>query len=624
MCVPVGTEYEETRQAAIAQMAQIYVEAQCVLVLDPEVQQLNYRSLPDEQIFASVLSSSWNSRSWTFQEACMARVFYVQFADGYCVIDKRWHDFMKRMDKSSDAECDTLNTGQRALGLRDKLMAEVSDWFREMPVMTKIRSYDARTLMTKSEDWQNFVRVWNGLRTRSTTKTDDLYGIMAIMVDLSAYEILKLDPKERMKAILRSQSTLPLSLLYQNCAKLYDIHGRPLWAPSEIAGGHLEINGAYMSVQEDGLLIDVHKLDATLHAWPAAYMFSTTHPLPGSFALRQAGLDLAVSVKLCQSSEEQDTDLTLSWIILFDGPLSHGQTMQNAPGVLLSLLKVEGSMFLTKYLCPLKVSIATPEETISGQEDPTAGAVEAQTIPLCNHTIKVQTGRQATAPPHHPVPHLPLVDLTSWYKPRLRISQRLNSRGINIRNFSNVFEFGAITLTSVLYMASIIGCAVHHHQPLVRKILYLLVLRYFSHFPELYWASIIIIRWDRERTSRWSTRLYGEANVGVWQGVSHVLLNPHIITKIVPLSVGSTSFGLYYTHRWTWAKWFGIIMFTEIGVRLAYTWTITFSTIPNMGRIGRVTREDISDLPEDMTNFSRVWRERNESSWWVRQTEHEK
>lgn len=59
------------------------------------------------------------------------------------------------------------------------------------------------------------------------------------MVDLSAYEILRLNPKERMKAILRSQSTLPLPLLYQDCPKIGDFEGKPLWAPSEIEGGIL-------------------------------------------------------------------------------------------------------------------------------------------------------------------------------------------------------------------------------------------------------------------------------------------------------------------------------------------------------------------------------------------------
>ena len=210
--------------------------------------------------------------------------------------------------------------------------------------------------------------------------------------------------------------------------------------------------------------------------------------------------------------------------------------------------------------------------------------------------------------------------MSTWYKPRIRLSRRLNSTAIRIRNLANCFEFGAIILTSVLYMAAIIGCAVHHQQPVARKILYLSVARYLSHLPEIVWASIVIIRWDRQRMSRWSTKLYSDETINVWQRVGQVLINPHVITKVVPLSVGSVSFGLYYTYGWVWAKWFGIIMSTEIGVRLTYTWSITFVTIPNIGKIGRVSREDISDLPEDMTNYSRNWHERNQGSKFFQKT----
>ncbi|KAI4108555.1 MAG: hypothetical protein L6R37_000991 [Teloschistes peruensis] len=300
LCVPVGQQHVAMRQKAIAQMAQIYVQAQCVLVLDPELPNIRFEGLPREQIFASVLCSAWNSRSWTLQEACMARVFYVQFADGYYILDREWHDFMKGLTAAVD-----FDSGESAFRgfrgeMRDNLMLEVSDWYRQMPVMTKIRSYDSRTLMTKSEDWQNFSRVWNALRTRSTTKMDDLYGIIAIMVDLSAYEILKLDPQERMKAILRSQSSLPLSLLYQQCTKLVDSKGIPSWAPSDLAGGHLEMNTGFMSLRDDGLLIDVQcPADGTMHCSDIIkIIFAIFIPPIGVLLEKGIGSDLCINILL--------------------------------------------------------------------------------------------------------------------------------------------------------------------------------------------------------------------------------------------------------------------------------------------------------------------------------------
>lgn len=399
LCVPVGREHQETRQTAIAQMAQIYVEAQCVLVVDPELQKMTHKGLPDEQIFGSILCSSWNSRSWTFQEACMARVFYVQFADGHDVIDEKWHSFMKSIDPMIHSDIMHASIDKPAVDPHETLMLEVSDWFRAMPVMTKIRGYDTRTLMSRSEDWQNFVRVWNGLRTRSTTKTDDLYGIIAIMVDLSAHEILRLDPRERMKAVLRSQSSLPLPLLYQDCPKICDLEGKALWAPSEIGRGHIEMDHGYMSLENDGLLINARRSDTARHTWPGVYSFSSDEPLPTLFTLRLAHLGLSATIKLSEGSHSQATELTGSWVILAKETLRVGPRGQTVPGVLLSLRAVEESILDTTYVCPLRLSSKDLDDEDSGEKafqdntQSSALSLAANPVSLNDSSIRIQTGR---------------------------------------------------------------------------------------------------------------------------------------------------------------------------------------------------------------------------------------
>ena len=207
------------------------------------------------------------------------------------------------------------------------------------------------------------------------------------------------------------------------------------------------------------------------------------------------------------------------------------------------------------------------------------------------------------------------IDMSSWYKPKLRISKRLLSTRVIIRNFGNIFESGAVLLTSNLYLFAIIGCAAHHRRPLARSILYLLVTRYFSIFLELYWVARLVIQWDRERTSRWSTRLYAETRTSMWYSIGKDLLHPFFLTKTIPLLIGSISISLYYTYCWTWAKWFGIVAFTEIATRLVFTCVGMSAVYPlvNCGRYS-LTRPDLSDMPEDMTNYSRTWRETNEKA----------
>ncbi|KAL8871472.1 MAG: hypothetical protein Q9174_002701 [Haloplaca sp. 1 TL-2023] len=603
LCVPVGSEYEGEKQKAIAQMAQIYVEAQCVLVIDPELQQMEFQNLPDEQIFANVLCSAWNSRSWTFQEACMARTFYVQFADGYCMLDQRWHDLMKRKEVAASTDTPNLRTGPPTFNMREGLMDEVSNWYPEMPVMTKIRSYDVRRLMTKCDDWENFARVWNGLRTRSTTQSDDLYGIIAIMVDLSAHEILRLKPKDRMQAILRSQSTLPLPLLYQDCAKIIDSTGVPSWAPSKIEGGHIAMTNGYMKVEDHGLLIDTFGSDAAHHLWPMVYMFSTENTLSPSSLIRLDPMGQIIGLQL--SPKCSHVCPPGPWILMIQKMLHQGQITDDARGVLLRVKRVEGCIYLTEYFSPVRILIRSEPE-VTGRQ----GAVVKQplsTQPVVARPILLEGTKIKI-----------ISDLTSWHKPKLRMKKQLLSPWVVLRNMSNALAFVGVILTSVLYMLAIIACAVHHRQPVARTMLYLLIPRYFSHFLELLVVGRYVIAWDRDRISRWSTQLCGDSKLNAWQRVGHFLLTPTIITNFIPLIIASVSFGLYKTHGWIWAKWFAVTALAEIGVRLTYTWLLTFGGYPGLELLG-LSKEDLSDLPEDMTNYSRVWNENNQRGWTARQ-----
>ncbi|KAL9037886.1 MAG: hypothetical protein Q9180_003466, partial [Flavoplaca navasiana] len=381
LCVPVGIEHTQAYKRALAQMAQIYVQAQCVLVVDPELQKMKYKELPDEELFATVQCSSWNSRSWTFQEAAMARVFYIQFLDGYSIIDKKWHDFMKDMEKEKEKNATATQVSRDIVDMHKTLMVDVSNWFATMPVMTKIRTYDARTLMTHSEDWQNFVRVWNGLRTRSTTKSDDLYGIIAIMVDLTAYEILQLEPQLRMKAILRSQSTLPISLLYQDCPRILDSEGQPMWAPSQIAGGHLDMSNRYMRLHDDGLFIASERKGIARYSWPLIYVFSLKQPLPASFNVRLVNDNNTLSIRLCSKGNIKTTDRPGSWLIFINKTPSVQEVSQALRGALLRRTGNKGSRITASYICPIEITVQNETKPIE----------EAKSISLDIYVIKIET-----------------------------------------------------------------------------------------------------------------------------------------------------------------------------------------------------------------------------------------
>ncbi|KAL9603999.1 MAG: hypothetical protein Q9219_000761 [cf. Caloplaca sp. 3 TL-2023] len=316
LCVPVGSEYKAAYTETLRRMAQIYVTAQCVLVLDPELQNIKHCTLQREQKYAHILSSSWMSRCWTFQEACVARVWFVQFADGHLAVDEQYFEFQREVDESIERnkDTDTLSDSLSRLPFTARssesqtvwLMYDLTHWFRDIPVLAKIRHRDPRELMSKMEDWQNFALAWNGLRDRSTTKAEDLDGIIAVAVDLSAGDILKLRQDERLKAIYRSQKTLPCSLLYQTSPKILDERGYETWAPSRIKGEQLDLYSGYLTVSAAGLLLSPDNW-VNMRA-PQAILVN----MPGNLAQH-------LEIDIHESHSKRRVELLM-------GPLCHGQT----------------------------------------------------------------------------------------------------------------------------------------------------------------------------------------------------------------------------------------------------------------------------------------------------------
>ncbi|KAH6676641.1 hypothetical protein B0J14DRAFT_690910 [Halenospora varia] len=69
-----------------------------------------------------------------------------------------------------------------------------------------------------------------------TTMMDDIHGIFATLLDFHTEEILLLDRKERMKAILCAQESLPIRLLYNRNARRSTLGSLDRWVPDVPAG----------------------------------------------------------------------------------------------------------------------------------------------------------------------------------------------------------------------------------------------------------------------------------------------------------------------------------------------------------------------------------------------------
>ncbi|KAL8995269.1 MAG: hypothetical protein Q9188_006857 [Gyalolechia gomerana] len=242
LCIPVDPQHYELRLKAIGNMALTYAAAERCLVLDPELQHISMKGLKLTQLNAHVLCSVWLTRSWTFQEARLSRAWYAQFADGL---------YNPNCEENATLNFRLYNPN---LVYRDdchKLAGEMIRWYHDMPAVRQTDLYANQLTRFLSD---SFISVWNHLASRSTSKMDDVNGILANTLDLSAKEVLELPPERRMQAVLRVQEKLPVGMMYNRVRKISNRSCR--WVPLYPEGTGLSSVYGFLRPSQEGFFLD--------------------------------------------------------------------------------------------------------------------------------------------------------------------------------------------------------------------------------------------------------------------------------------------------------------------------------------------------------------------------------
>ena len=220
LCVPVQSA--DYRTKAIASMARIYAGASNVLVLDPELQQVTRKSLTTTQLDHVVACSPWMARSWTLQEGALAIDLRLAFKDTTVrlptttdypllrrsLIQKPWYEDIDH----------TVPEGPKGslFGYAYQYIWSIFFAFAYRPDEKAWRPATQRR--SPEYSYNRFVAAWNDLTGRSTTQSQDLAAILAALMNLSAGEVLNLPEDQRMKALLKKQSVLPIDILFASPA----------------------------------------------------------------------------------------------------------------------------------------------------------------------------------------------------------------------------------------------------------------------------------------------------------------------------------------------------------------------------------------------------------------------
>lgn len=202
----------------------IFAGADNVLVIDTRLQTMEQKSLSKLQLRLQVACSPWMSRCWTFQEACLARAWHIYLrstlyepAQDY----RRESDTLFRIWTAKSVWTDESELEREAIWFYNRL------W----PLVDQRPGYKASFWGPEKDNVEQFARIWQQLNERSTTRLGDRLIILAILLDLNPGEIMALELKERMRAILQTQNTLPLSLLFQNRTGPMNENFKCRWIP---------------------------------------------------------------------------------------------------------------------------------------------------------------------------------------------------------------------------------------------------------------------------------------------------------------------------------------------------------------------------------------------------------
>ncbi|KAI9821923.1 MAG: hypothetical protein M1827_002505 [Pycnora praestabilis] len=201
LCVPLSPA--ERRKDAIKSMRSIYSRAIRVLVLDAELMRSPMASNSEEKL-TRMTCSTWIRRLWTLQEAALARTVLYQFAEESVII------------------------------LDDPPTAQVYERFydNEIGYYSHLFDFSWWKQASVSTELQRIIKVWQALKSRSTSKEADEPFCVATLLDMDLGEFLKVSDTERTKKLWSMHTQLPAAVLFLPGEKLPEENYG--WAPASV------------------------------------------------------------------------------------------------------------------------------------------------------------------------------------------------------------------------------------------------------------------------------------------------------------------------------------------------------------------------------------------------------
>ncbi|RTE69028.1 hypothetical protein BHE90_016592 [Fusarium euwallaceae] len=221
LCIPVThpgdddrtrREIRRLKGEAIKQITQIYAGASEVLVLDRDLETLETPTtlIQPWECAVRILSSTWAQRGWTLEEGSIAQSCVFRIADRPYDMDMLTDDTCFKQLPASVTSPLWKAWWNFQMVLPAILGRELGEEKRRLTVEPSFR----RRHLESYQRIPQFVRIWNSLVTRSTTREEDGVIILTNLLDFHVSRLLQTPEDDRLPLVIKSCAEFPVSLMY--------------------------------------------------------------------------------------------------------------------------------------------------------------------------------------------------------------------------------------------------------------------------------------------------------------------------------------------------------------------------------------------------------------------------
>lgn len=223
-CIPVRPESQDLRDICISRMRKIYESSTAVIALDPDLQGLDSTASP-LVFLGHLMSCSWRSRLWTYQEGNLSWALLVP-AHG------KVFDVEKVLDPYPELEKHHLDPtdGTAKSLLEASLIRSIVDNIRLL-----IRSSMASIEVAKHPE-AALSSMLRALAHRTTSRAGDETICIATFMNIDPTPLLAEPPKNRMQKLICLLPVLSKAMLFAFGPRLQDLGFR--WAPETLLSPH--------------------------------------------------------------------------------------------------------------------------------------------------------------------------------------------------------------------------------------------------------------------------------------------------------------------------------------------------------------------------------------------------